>query len=70
MVVVILAVLIYSQIGSKGGTTLQFPRPLNQVDDSSSLDELTGQSVDIVLRQDVSAVKIDPFFVRARQKVE
>lgn len=45
-----------------GGTTLYFPRPLNQVDDSSSLDELREYLVRLDKRQKEPDLNLDEFF--------
>ena len=46
----------------KGGTTLHFPRPLNQVDDSSSLDELREYIVKLDKRQKEPNLNLDEYF--------
>ncbi len=45
-----------------GGTTLWFPRPLRQVDDSTSLDELRRYLVELDKRQREPDNNIDEFF--------
>ena len=45
-----------------GGTTLHFPRPLNQVDDSTSLDELREYLVKLDKRQVEPARNLDDYF--------
>ncbi|MDH3267134.1 MAG: hypothetical protein OEM25_09225, partial [Gammaproteobacteria bacterium] len=44
------------------GTTLFFPRPLDQVDNSSSLDELRKYIVDLDKRQQEPDINLDEFF--------
>ena len=45
-----------------GGTTLYFPRPLNQVDNSSSLDELREYIVQLDKRQRDPELNLDEYF--------
>ena len=45
-----------------GGTTLWFPRPLNQVDESTSLDELRKYIVDLNKRQREPERNLDEYF--------
>jgi hypothetical protein len=47
---------------SEGGTTLHFPRPLNQVDESSSLDELREYIVKLDKRQKEPDFNLDDYF--------
>lgn len=46
----------------EGGTTLYFPRPLNQVDKSSSLDELREYIVKLNKRQKEPDLNLDDYF--------
>lgn len=46
----------------EAGTTLEFPRPLNQVDKSSSLDELRKYIVQLDKRQKEPHLNLDEFF--------
>ena len=46
----------------EGGTTLHFPRPLNQVDESSSLDELREYLVKLDKRQREPDLNLDEYF--------
>ncbi|MGB5256964.1 MAG: glycosyl hydrolase family 28-related protein, partial [Woeseiaceae bacterium] len=46
----------------EGGTTLHFPRPLNQVDKSSSLDELREYIVKLDKRQKNPDMNLDEYF--------
>jgi hypothetical protein len=45
-----------------GGTTLYFPRPLNQVDDSGSLDELRKYIVQLDKRQKEPELNLNEYF--------
>lgn len=45
-----------------GGTTLYFPRPLNQVDESDSLDELRKYIVQLDKRQKEPDLNLDEYF--------
>ena len=46
----------------EGGTTLYFPRPLNQVDESNSLDELREYIVKLDKRQKEPDLNLDDYF--------
>ena len=46
----------------EGGTTLHFPRPLNQVDESDSLDELRKYLVELDKRQKEPDLNLDEYF--------
>ena len=58
-------IVVQGQGSGPGGTTLWFPRPLNQVDKSSSLDELRKYLVDLDKRQREPARNIHDFFSSA-----
>ncbi len=55
-------IVLQGQGSGPGGTTLFFPRPLNQVDKSTSLDELRKYIVDLDKRQREPDKNLDEFF--------
>jgi len=55
-------IVLQGQGSGPGGTTLWFPRPLNQVDKSSSLDELRKYLVDLDKRQREPDKNLDDYF--------
>ena len=55
-------IVMQGQGSGVGGTTLWFPRPLNQVDKSASLDELRKYLVDLDKRQREPDKNLDEFF--------
>ncbi|MDJ0751621.1 MAG: glycosyl hydrolase family 28-related protein [Woeseiaceae bacterium] len=55
-------IVLQGQGSGPGGTTLQFPRPLSQVDKSTSLDELRKYIVDLNKRQREPDRNIDEYF--------
>ena len=55
-------IVLQGQGSGPGGTTLWFPRPLNQVDKSTSLDELRKYIVDLDKRQREPARNLDEYF--------
>jgi hypothetical protein len=55
-------IVLQGQGSGPGGTTLWFPRPLNQVDKSTSLDELRKYLVDLNKRQREPDKNLDEYF--------
>ena len=55
-------IVLQGRGSAEGGTTLWFPRPLNQVDKSSSLDELRKYLVDLDKRQREPDNNLDEYF--------
>ncbi len=55
-------IVLQGQGSGPGGTTLWFPRPLNQVDKSTSLDELRKYIVDLDKRQREPERNLDEYF--------
>ena len=55
-------IVLQGQGSGPGGTTLFFPRPLNQVDKSTSLDELRKYIVDLDKRQREPDKNLDEYF--------
>jgi len=55
-------IVLQGQGSGPGGTTLFFPRPLNQVDKSASLDELRKYIVDLDKRQREPDKNLDEYF--------
>lgn len=55
-------IVLQGQGSGPGGTTLWFPRPLNQVDKGTSLDELRKYIVDLDKRQREPEKNLDEYF--------
>ena len=55
-------IVLQGQGSGPGGSTLWFPRPLNQVDNSTSLDELRKYLVDLDKRQREPDKNLDDYF--------